>query len=630
MPGLLGICDWLGAQGGAAHIEAWLHGACEGTSVFGPDGRVQFVSERCGLVQMLDYHTEESTQVKSVVRDLSRGTALVADLRIDNRKAIGQLLELDSVTLDTLSDEALVLLGYGTRGDLIFEQLEGDFFVAIWDEPNRALTLVRDGLGVKPGVYARLPEGVVFGSMVPWVLRHRDVSRNPNRRRIADFIGLSFEDRESTFYEHIQRIPPGTLIRFGPGGVSRRTYYELKFQGELKLKDNREYAARFRSLLVDAVGCRFRARVEPAVLLSGGLDSSSIVGCARELGFATEGRPLSTISALFPDYPHIDESAWIEEVIARGAIRPAFVRVDRRTPLEFLGCEIERYGEPFYSPNNYVDSTLLDAAQAAGTRIVIDGLDGDTTVGHGWEYLGELLRRGKVRRMVRLARELARHTDRSALWFIMRHAVMPTLIGLCNVVAPGRTARAPRLMNRSFAEQTGFVERVRKERAPWTRAQLSSFREQHFGKLTSGLLPASFELAWRQAAVRGMQRRHPYFDRRLVEFCLSLPAEQRLARGVDRIVQRRAVEGLVPENIRTRLTKSIWTENTADRVRNDERSKLVELAELRDSRVGEFVEMSVVRAACRQVLEGSADQRTVAEIWVVCALRMWLSSMMRP
>jgi asparagine synthase (glutamine-hydrolysing) len=581
---------------------------------------------------MLDYHTEESRLVTSVVRDPKRGTYLVGDLRIDNRQELARLLALDQDTLETLSDELLVLVGYGQRGESFIERLLGDFFLAIWDERERAVLLARDGLGVKPGVYARLPKGVVFGSMVPWVLRHPDVSRRLNRRRVAEFLGLSFEDRERTFYEDVHRVPPGTILRFQQGDLVRRTYYELKLGEELQLKDNREYADQFRALLLDAVACRFRTRLKPAVLLSGGLDSSSIIGSARVLGFANEGSPLLTVSALFPDYPQIDESSWIAEVIAQGAIQPTFVRVDRRTPFEYLGNEIERYGEPFYSPNNYVDSTLLDAAQVAGVRVVVDGLDGDTTVGHGWEYLGELLRRGKVRRMTRLARELARHTDRSAVWFVLRHAVIPTLLGLWYRVVPSGLApgRVPRIMNRQFAQEVGFAEQSRKERAPWTRAQLSTYREQHFGKLTSGLLPSSFELAWRQAAVRGMQRRHPYFDRRLVEFCLSLPAEQRLARGVDRIVQRRAVDGLVPENIRTRLTKSIWAQNTADRVRYDERSKLLELAGLRDSRVGEFVELGVMRSACREALDGRADQRTLAEIWVVCALEKWLSLMMRP
>ncbi|MGC4063578.1 MAG: asparagine synthase-related protein [Polyangiaceae bacterium] len=566
MPGLFGICDFRGFKENLAEVEAWLQSASDETSAFGPEGHVRFVREHCGLVQMLDHHTEEAKLVTTVIRDVTQGTALVADLRIDNRQELADLLDVSPETLLTLSDEALVLLGYGQRGDGIFEHLVGDFFVAIWDDRNRALTLARDGLGVKPGVYAHLRERVVFGSMVPWVLRHPEVPRRPNRQRIADFIGLSFEDREGTFYEHVNRVPPGTILRFESERASRRTYYELRFNPELSLRDNREYADRFRSLLLEAVACRFRSRVDSAVLLSGGLDSSSIVGCARALGFATEARPLSTVLALFPDYRSIDESKWIEEVLALGVTRSAFVRVDRRTPFEFLDGEIARFGEPFYSPNNYVDSTLLDAAQAAGARIVIDGLDGDTTVGHGWEYLGELLRRGKVRRVARLARELSQHTDRSPFWFVFRHAIVPTLMGLLYRLVPGGFAYVPRLMNRRFAQEVGFAERMRSERAPWTRAQLSSFREQHFGKLTSGLLPASFELAWRQAAVRGMQRRHPYFDRRLVEFCLSLPAEQRLARGVDRIIQRRAVEGLVPENIRTRLTKSIWAENTKDRI----------------------------------------------------------------
>jgi len=450
-------------------------------------------------------------------------------------------------------------------------------------------------------------------------------------------LGFSLPDREATFYEDIVRLAPGNVLSLQGELATARRYYTLPFPPERKLKDNREYGQAFRELLVDATRVRLRTRVPTGFLLSGGLDSSSLVGIAEHTGLLASQGPLRTFSATFPDYPEIDERDYIALVhahpgvdgsLARDGSRfdARFVRVDRTSPLETLGDTIARHGEPFYSPNFFVDTLLLDEAQRSGVRLILDGLDGDTTVGHGWEYMAELLRDGRVRHLSRLVRELSENTGRSSGRIFWDHAAAPLLAGCASWARRGGPVRRPALMSPALAARVGWEERALRRRPP-VPAAFTSYREQHWRKVGGALLPMSIGIAGHLSSARGMGRRHPYLDRRLVEFCLALPAEQRLARGVDRIIQRRAVEGFTPEEIRTRLTKSVWLRNLVDRMQRDERTWIGSwLTKTRaDTPIAEFIDLTALQARCRLALEGRADEHTIAELWVACALELWFA-----
>ena len=93
-----------------------------------------------------------------------------------------------------------------------------------------------------------------------------------------------------------------------------------------------------------------------------------------------------------------------------------------------------------------------------------------------------------------------------------------------------------------------------------------TLRAIHHRALTDPILPFYLEVYDKVAASLGVEHRHPYFDRPLMEFCLALPSDQRLFQGWDRVIQRRAFTGLIPEPIRARQSKSVWTRNFERRI----------------------------------------------------------------
>jgi asparagine synthase (glutamine-hydrolysing) len=551
---------------------------------------------------------------------------VAAECRIDNRDELQASLDLAGDP-DEFPDEAFVLKAYEKWGRDAFSHLRGDFAVALWDSREETLHLARDQLGSTPLYYFATESAVGFSTCLRALLRDPKRPRGLSEQAILDYMILDFENRESTFYEHVLRLPAGHRLEVSRRGLMKVRYFEFDFPKPLKLADSREYVERFRTLLSKSIRARLRFAGRPGFLLSGGLDSSSVLGAAFFDTPAERRRPLYTFSGLFPDYPEIDEREWIDQIHARGDFIPHFRRMDRESPLGHVEGDLLTHAQPFFSPNNYVDVTLLDDAQAARVGLILDGLDGDTTVGHGWEYLAQLFRSGRWRYLFRLINRLSQSTENSRWFFLKRFALSPTLSGLSAKYFGVRKPPTAGLLNPSHPAYETMRSRLWSNMIERKTDQLLTFREQHKKKIESGMVAASFELAHAQAHVRGMARRHPYWDLELVKFCISLPADQRLAQGADRIIQRRAVAGWSPDSIRHRLSKSVWERNSRDRFLGDDRHLLESMPDKFPSAVYRYVDRERLKLWISQAFEHPARQQHLSEIWSAIVLGMWFTSL---
>lgn len=621
---MTGICGAFRGAGGSCEPDA-LAGMLEVyRSQFDAESAI-FQGADGGLVMAQHLHAQvpEAVGLKGCVTWPERDLAIVADMRLDDRGGLIDALGLGT-RAQSWPDEALVLRAHGRWGPDCPEHLLGDFAYALWDGRAGELHLVRDAMGARPLVFAHQGETVAFASSVPALLRLPGLKAEPDEGRIADFLVLH-DDLEQTFYRDVFRLPPGHRLCVGSDGVHRTRYFSLELPEQLELADRREYVERFRDLLVQATESRLRSPVDPTIMLSGGLDSSMLAGIVRDSGALAADTALATFSGTFPDYPEIDERDWIAKVLARGSFAPHFHRMDRESPLGRIDRDLVVHGQPFYAPNNYVDSAIMDRAAEAGAGLLLDGLDGDSTVGHGWEFMGQLFREGRWRRLLREARALGKNTDRSAAWFLWRHALVPTWVGWTRRLGVGSSTRVPRLVAPDFAARMDLQARIVASRKAAISTPLSPYRVQHLDKVASSVLPMSYEIAAQQAAARGIVRRHPYYDRRLVEFCLSLPPYLRLWRGADRVIQRRAAEGLVPEDIRRRLTKSIWEQNFRDRLVTEDRAELEQFRPRYGPALEPFVDLNHVSGRIEAVLAGQGGKNDLAQIWSLIVLGKWLS-----
>lgn len=640
----------------------------------GPDGADTWVEKSVGLGHRMLWTTPESLIEKLPLFDPATNLVITADARIDNRDELRLVLELPDRPLEKITDSEFILAAYQKWGETCPEYLLGDFAFAIWDQNKQSLFCARDHLGVKPFYYFYQPGQIfVFASEIKAIFCLPEIPRRLNEVRIADYLALMMEDKVITTYQDILRLPPAHSMVVSQSVIRIWPYWELDKHRELRLSSNEEYAKQFLDIFTEAVRCRLRSAFAIASHLSGGLDSSAVTCVARNLLNQTQKpRKLHTISNIFDKITECDERPFINDVLEQGGLIPHYIHGDRCSPLSDLDSIFQYEDEALLGPSHFYPWNLNRVTNELGIRICLDGFDGDAVVCHGSARLTELARQGKWEILIPELKTVSAHfnlTPGSVLqyyglpylqdllkqWQWIKFAQGVQLIhkhfgisrqvliihyGLKPVIPQSmrrfwrRLRKKPidstnavyqaSLVNRKFAEEIHLEERIHQFNGN-LQPPLTA-KEEHWRNLTQGILAYTFEQIDQYAAMFALEARHPFMDKRLVEFCLALPAEQKLDQGWGRVVMRRALTGILPEKIQWRGGKADMTPNFQDGLLNRNREILSEVMSQKLGNLEKYIDIDFLQAAYQRLISKEApikEQDSMA-VWQAVILALWL------
>jgi asparagine synthase (glutamine-hydrolysing) len=342
---------------------------------------------------------------------------------------------------------------------------------------------------------------------------------------------------------------------------------------------------------------------------------------------------MPTLSAVFDRTPARSERPFIEAVLARGGFEPIFVHADDYAPFADLAAILAEQDGPFQAPGLAMTRQLYGAAAGRGIRILLDGHGGDEVVSHGVGRLAELARSGRWIALWRCVGGIARTYGENP-WpryaaYVRSHG--PRGIRSLSRIASSRTpldADGPawsRFISPNLAARTGLADRYTELRRAEAKAAASE-RERHAWTLASGRASQSFEILDRAAAAAGVEVRYPFWDKRLVTFCLSLRSEDKLDGGWSRLVLRRAMEGVLPPSVQWRPDKLDFAPHLIRGILVHHRSLLDRILVEDADGVGAFVHLPAVCAAYRRMAERAegSEGRDVQAVWRTVVLSTWL------
>lgn len=628
----------------------------------GPDRDGVWSDNGVALGHRLLITTPESLAEHQPILCLQPELVLVADARIDNRSELLGALQLPRG--DGLTDSDVILASYKRWGQDCAKRLVGDFAFAIWDARSRALFCARDPMGVRPFYYFRSDRLFAFGSEIKALFTLASVDSVVDTDEIALFIGGSHEDRSRTMYRDVMRLPAAHTMVVTEDGVTLRQYWSADSASDVRYTTDDDYIEGFREIFSSSVSARLRSAHSVGATLSGGLDSSSIVCMARRL--KQEGGPLHTFSVVFPGLPErelrlIDERPFVDAVLGLGGLAPHFVRGDELSPLRDARRIVWHLDEPYSAPNLYLHWGMYEAAKQQGVRVVLDGFDGDSAISHGfgrltglarannWDtleaellafsaqhgksprraldtyvlpHLAELAQQRRYVSWVRFAANAARRFGLSRTRLAIEYGVKPTFTSLGSR-SRGRRSDAPDL---SLLEP-GLAARLNRQTVVAQRAELhtaiQSERESHVQGLSQPLYQLTLEIADKSAAAFGVEARYPYFDRRLIEFCLGLPEDQKFGGGWPRLLFRRAMTGILPPMIQWRSTKSNLAPNFHRRFREVD---VVADETFNEACLGPYLRLDRLRSlrARYRASETEPMSREALALFRTAVLGMWL------
>ena len=297
----------------------------------GPDGTGLWHEGPVGLGHTLLATTPELAFERQPVVDHASGCAITADVRLDNRDDLLAALRLTD-RADSVGDAGLLLAAYLAWGDACVERLLGDFAFALWDPRARRLFCARDHMGMRPLCYHHTPGKLLAVASEPRaILVLERVPYRINAGRIADYLVNELEgiDKTSTFFEGVYRLPPAHTLVATDQDVRIECYWTLEPGDELLLPSDEAYAEAFLEVFTEAVRCRLSSVGPVGAMLSGGMDSGSVVAVARGLLTAESRGPLRTYSAVGPDPATCVETRAIHAALTMDGLVPRMVRHDR-------------------------------------------------------------------------------------------------------------------------------------------------------------------------------------------------------------------------------------------------------------------------------------------------------------
>jgi asparagine synthase (glutamine-hydrolysing) len=594
-------------------------------TIYGPDDRRQWTDDReFAMGRGLARRLPEDRYDTGVVL-LEDGQRLVADARLDNRPELEDELAASIGDARRASDAAILGAAWSRWGEGCFDRLLGDYAFAVWHPGERRLVLARDPFGRRPLHYFRSRRLVAFATMPMGLHALAEIPAIPDLGGLAASLALRPETGSTTFFRDVERVEPGSLVVAHPDQIVSRRHYVPRVPPPTP-GGAQAVAEALREQLDRAVAARLRGTEgRTGAQLSSGWDSAAVATTAARL-LASSGERLTAFTACprpgyagaAPARRHADESAGAAAVAAMHPnIDHVLVAGAGRSPLEDLDRDQALNGRPSLNPCNHLwFNDINRAARSQGVQVLLTGDFGNLGLtDDGLDSLAELALTGRWLSWWRLATAAVANGDMRWRGVLAASFEWRAPAGLTRSLrrvlgaAPSRAGRHSalrpevwaRLSPRAALERP--ADRASRVVAALTRLELSGFAK--------GAL-----------AAYGVDLRDPLTDRRLLEFCFSIPSEHLAVDGRPRGLARRVLADRLPASVLNARTRGYqgadWHEGlTADRAgvaRDLERFAAVPAA-------ADILDLDRLRTLLRRWPEGGWESEAVLDDYRAALLR---------
>jgi asparagine synthase (glutamine-hydrolysing) len=586
------------------------------------DGTDKWIAGPIALAHQHFYVTPEEVGERQPIQDGLTSHVITCDARIDNRQELFDALHLSPSSSFALSDATFILKAYTQWGEACVDHLLGDYAFVIWDSSKKCLFGARDPLGARNLVYFCTEHVCIIASEIAVIQAHPSAPNRINEAKIAEDLAGLYHNLSETLFEEIYYCPPGNCMIVSQDQMRLRKYWDIDPGKKIRYRVDRDYAEHFLMLLKDAVNCRLRSTGKIGIALSGGLDSSSVAALAAHQITTNAASPqkLLSFSYIFDVLKQCDEREFIRPLVERYEIEPHYLLCDDQWTLkEAASWPILHDFLVADSVARLIEKVKQEAAQS-GCRILLSGNYGDVLFASREHWLGDMVR---DLRLLDIVRTLSTHRSainwRSELFENGLHQLIP--ISLKKIYRRWRPREA--FQNRPWLhpdliERTGLRQRALSDER-WKKFTNSS-RWDFYQILMANFHSESLSAVRSSYHVLGLELLSPYFDCRLVEFLMAIPADQLGRPWRTKYILRNAMQEKLPEIIRDRLGKTSYYPLVELGLREKERETVLKI--LDNSRI---VRDRFIRGDwLNKELHAQNWSRDGFDLWICITLELWL------
>lgn len=472
----------------------------------GPDAEGIFLDpkESCGLAHNRLSIIDLSDAGRQPMQSADGRYKIVLNGEIYNYLELRNELKSD-FNFRTHSDTEVLLSAYQKWGTKSLDRLIGMFAFIIWDEKEQCGFAARDRFGVKPLNYHMKADGTLLMASEIKAIHAAGVEREHNPKAWANYLAYGLTDNgEETFWKNIYSLPAGNFLTWRNGHIKFSRWYDIaeKTGDEFDRRSDTDVQEEYLSLLKDSVGLRFRADVPVGINLSGGLDSSTLLGLIHSLEKEESAVAAYTFATGDERY---DELPWVRQMLSTTS-HPLVVASLSAYEVPDLAADVQYYQDgPFGGVPTLAYAKLFAQAKANGTTVLMDG-NGMDEQWAGYDYYNSL--NGNPPSVVQGVSE--------------------------------SPVRAECLTEdfRSLAESPEypqvFTDKLRN----------LQYRDLRFTKI-----PRAMRFNDRISMRSSTELREPFLDHRLVELAFRQPPERKIVNGTRKKMLRDIVKTILPSNL---------------------------------------------------------------------------------
>ncbi len=549
MCGIAGFAEGERSGSAAPPQEASLrlvHGMCEVIRHRGPDDEGLHAEAGVGLgmrrLSIIDLSTGHQP-----IHNEDRTVWIVFNGEIYNYRELRTELQAAGHRFYTASDTEVIVHAYEQWGEGAFGRLRGMFGIAIWDRPKRTLVLARDRAGIKPLHYTERDGRLYFASEIKSLMAAGAVDREIDFEALDHYLSYLYAPRDRALFKGVRKLPPGHLLRWREGRAEIVRYWEISatepYEGTPEAA-----ATALRDVLADAVRSHMISDVPLGAFLSGGVDSSLVVGLMSE----ASSQPVKTFSIGF-DEPEFDELEHARTVAQHfGTEHHEFVV--RPDGLSILDRLIAHFDEPF-ADSSAIPTWYVSEVASRHVTVVLSGDGGDELFGGYDRYLPH----PRVAQFDRLTLPGARQIA-GAVWPVLPHGVR----GKNFLRHVSRNDDGRYLDSLSFFQpdekQALYAPEVRATLAGWNVERALEAQLARFASLPahSRMMRLDFETYLpedvltkvdRMSMAHSIESRVPLLDNRVIDFAATLPSDLKILNGRRKHILKEAARTLLPAGI---------------------------------------------------------------------------------
>lgn len=543
-PHMCGIAGFIDARRDPEDAAALIDRMCRVIRHRGPDDQGVWVGDGVALGMRRLAIIDVATGQQPIFNE-DETVLVVLNGEIYNYRALHQELRARGHQFRTNSDTEAIVHAYEEYGDQCVNHLRGMFSFVIWDRTRQRLLAARDRFGKKPLNYFWDGRRLVFGSEIKSLLL-ADVSREVNPIALDEYLTFGYVPTPNTLFRGIAKLPAGHTLTYHDGQIHIERYWDLSFAPTCQ-DDEDTAVARIRALLEDAVKVRLMSEVPLGAFLSGGVDSSVVVGLMSRM----MSQPVKTFSIGFAEQQY-NELSYASQVAAhfgtdhhQMVVSPDFVTV---LP-ELVWAYDEPFGDDSMLPTYYVSKLAREMVTVA-----LSGDGGDEIFGGYKSYQREWLIQGIppwLGYLVGHGATLMPDGMRGKQRLSALHLDLATRCARAAAITPPGARRAG--YHPDFLAELGAHDPYARlidlfETAPnLDNVARMQYVDAHYHLTDDILIKVD-----KASMFNSLETRAPLLDQHLVEYVASLPTALRMRGGSLKRLLKKATADILPAEILTR------------------------------------------------------------------------------